>query len=68
MFIKQIAVASDTENGESMYALSENGKLYEKRGRYIPVKYDADGKVEVESKTIYWWEEINWPIGDPSKN
>lgn len=66
MKFKQIAVATDTENGEVFYGLSEDGTLYEKRGRYIPAERESNGCVLKQAYTVYWWEELFLPIGDPA--
>ena len=63
---KQIAVATETENGELLYALSEDGTLYEKRGRYIPSERAKDGSVLKQAYTVYWWEEVDLPLCDPA--
>ena len=64
MKIKQIAVASDSDNGESLYALGEDGKLYLKSGRYFPPKcYDGVLKA---GYYVHYWGEVDLPIGDPT--
>ena len=62
---KQIAVATETENGELLYALSEDGTLYEKRGRYIPAERAKDGSVLAQAYYEYWWEKVTLPFCDP---
>jgi hypothetical protein len=57
MKIKQIAVALNAEE-EMLYALGEDGCLYQKNGR--SVKTDAGGY-----QWLSWWEIVDMPIGDP---
>ena len=64
MNFKQIAVASDADNGESLYALGEDGKLYLKSGRYFPPKH-YDGVLKA-GYYVHYWEEVDLPIGDPT--
>ena len=64
MKIKQIAVAYDSDNGESLYALGEDGKLYLKSGRYFPPK-QYDGVLK-SGYFVHYWEEVDLPIGDPT--
>jgi hypothetical protein len=59
--IKQIAVAMDGEGNEVLYALTEAGVLFEKKGEYTRSTADRDGYC------TYWWEEFNLPVGDPRK-
>jgi hypothetical protein len=61
---KQIAVAVDAEGNESLYALSESGRLLVKKSSYTFV---PDGRGN-RREWRYWWEEVDHPIGDPTAN
>jgi hypothetical protein len=50
----QIAVASDAENGETVYALSTDGDLYALCGMQRALK-----------PMQRWWERVDLPVGDP---
>lgn len=64
--IKQIAVASDTENGVTLYALTDDGKLYERVGRYFCARHDKDGKTVVQKAyTVHWWKLVPCLTSDP---
>lgn len=65
MKIKQIAVASDVENGETLYILCENGNLYEKVGAFTAAQRNNDGSIIKESFFTYWLKPVDLPIGDP---
>ena len=66
MRFQQIAVATDPENGEILYGLDEVGTLYERRGRYVAAERAENGAVFKQAYTVYWWEEVDLPIGDPA--
>jgi hypothetical protein len=61
---KQIAVAVDAEGNESLYALSESGRLLVKKSSYTFVPNGLAPRREWR----YWWEEVDLPIGDPAAN
>jgi hypothetical protein len=63
MKFKQIAVASDSDNGEVLYALGQDGTLYTRNQRYFPPK-QYDGVLK-SGYYVYYWEEVDLPIGDP---
>ena len=63
MKIKQIAVAIQ-ENGQVIYALSEDGLLYQEAyvSRHAPTEanpYARDG--------AYYWELVDHPVGIPER-
>ena len=62
MNFKQIAVAVDAEGNESLYALSESGRLLVKKSAYT---FLPNG-LAPRKKWRYWWEEVDLPIGDPT--
>jgi hypothetical protein len=64
---KQIAVATEAENGEIFYALNEGGEIYEKRGRYIQAERAEDGSVLAQAYYEYWWEKVTIPFCDPKQ-
>ena len=59
MFI-QIAVAVDP-NGETLYALTDNGIIYEKRVKFIHPTASASGRPEYVS----WWSKVDLPFAEP---
>jgi hypothetical protein len=65
MRFQQIAVATDSENGEILYGLTESGTLYERHGRYVAAERAENGAVLKQAYTVYWWEEMDYPVGDP---
>jgi hypothetical protein len=66
MRFQQIAVATDSENGEILYGLTESGTLYERHGRYVAAERAENGAVLKQAYTVYWWEEMDYPVGDPT--
>lgn len=65
MKIKQIAVASDHENGEALYALTEDGKLYERFSRWVPHQYGPDKQIVRKAYVVYWWKLVDLTTSDP---
>src|ERR1700761_570566 len=51
---KAIAVCHDPNEGEFLYALGEDGNIYEKRGKRISAGW------------VYYWEIVDLPFGDPT--
>ena len=56
---KQIAVASDSEYGEMLYALSEDGVIY--------VKSRATIHQHLSRKTVEYWQQVDLPMSKPSE-
>lgn len=54
---KQIAVASDSSEGEILYALSEDGRLYEKAWKQIRSGQGC--------RSVTWWREVILPTVEP---
>ena len=54
----QIAVATESSNGEVLYALGDNGVIYERAGKNIV----SEGKSEWK----YWWRPLNNEFSEPN--
>lgn len=65
MKFKQIAVAVDSEGNEILYALGDSGVLYIKTARYIQPEREDGGKVLKGGYHVYFWEEVDLPLGGP---
>jgi hypothetical protein len=59
---RQIAFAIDGDGEETLYALSAAGDLFCKKAKY---DYVPDG-LAPRKAWRYWWEEVDFPIGDPA--
>lgn len=65
MKFKQIAVATDHENGEALYALDEDGQLWERTGRWVAPLRGLSGKVERAGYSVNWWQKVDSLTSDP---
>ena len=65
--IIQIAVASDSENGQDVYGLDEDGNLYQKVNASIPPNTETPfGKTNRWGWGDPYWEHIYMPFVPPS--
>jgi hypothetical protein len=64
MKFTQIAACADEENGESLYALGEDGNIYERIGTF----HAADHGVSPPKGAWFgrsWWKKVELPFEDP---
>lgn len=63
----QIAVTSDVENGEILYALGDDGNLYEKTVAYYgPTKqYEGRSITRGNAHTEPFWVMVDYPFAEP---
>jgi hypothetical protein len=66
MRFTQIAVASDTENGEALYALGEDGHVYELTSTHHRVGSIYQGRKVIASfYSPSFWRMVDRPFEEP---
>ena len=65
MKFSQIAVATDSKNGATIYALSVDGDVYQLTGRYVKKFTKTDGGTRNDSYFVNRWEKVDEPFADP---
>jgi hypothetical protein len=65
MKFKQISVATESENGEILYALTDSGILYERKASYVKPERAENEVILKSGYYVYYWNEVDLPLGDP---
>jgi hypothetical protein len=62
----QIAVASDSENGEGLFALGDDGNIYERFATFYRAGSTYDGKkVKRAFYSPFFWRKVDLPFAEP---
>lgn len=64
----QIAVTSDVENGENLYALGDDGNIYERTCvHYFPgAKYQGKHIMQGRASSAPFWSIMDLPFSEPA--